>query len=228
MADRPNNGYATKISDKSQKSYKTYLSKHRLALYAGTGAAVCMLTCALDMTLLTSVTLPFLAVAGVHFWHSVLYKESLSTELSHGLFCASILGEVLGGTVVTGFANRTVIHMLVLMMTGVLLGQEPTLLMYAGTRLFLWSCLPWFPEVLRAVLTYASALGGAIAAKYVESVFMSKITSEVKLATPRRRRTSNNTLYSVYKIRRTSLPALGGSNRSVHQAFGFQVRRIHF
>lgn len=222
MADKPNNGYATKITDKNRK-FNSFLPQNRYVTYAGVGLFICLLACALDMTLVASVALPFLAVAVVHFWHAAVYKASVSHEMSHGLFCASILGEILGGTAVTGFASRTAIHLLVLMLTGVLLGQEPTLIMYAGSRLFLWSCLPWFPEILRAILAYASAFGGVIAARYVENVFITNLVAELKLATPRRRRTSNNTLYSFYKMRRTSLPALGGSNKSVHNAFGYQV-----
>lgn len=225
MADKSNNGYASKITDKNKKLNLLLTKKWHITAYAGIGCAICLVTCLLDMAFLASVTLPFLAVTVAHFWHNIIYKGSLSNEISHGLFCASVLGEVLGGTVVTGFANRTVIHLLVLVLTGIILGQEPTLMMYAGSRLFLWSCLPWFPEVLRAILLYVSALGGVIAAKYVESVFISNLVSELKMATaPRRRRTSNNSLYNIYKIRRTSLPALGGSNKSVHGAFGFQVR----
>ena len=224
MAEKSNNGYASKITDKNKKSNFLSTKKWHTAAYAGIGCAVCLLTCFLDMTLITSVTLPFMAVAGVHFWHAIIYKGSLSNEMSHGLFCASVLGEVLGGTAVTGFASRTVIHLLVLMLTGIILGHESTLITYACSRLFLWSCLPWFPEALRAILSHVSAISGIIAAKYVESVFISNLVSEIKLTTPRRRRTSNNTLYSIYKIRRTSLPALGGSNKSVHGAFGFQVR----
>lgn len=224
MADKSNNGYASKITDKNKKSNFLSTKKWHITAYAGIGCAICLMTCLLDIAFLASVTLPFLAVAGAHFWHAIIYKGSLSNEISHGLFCASVLGEVLGGTVVTGFGNRTVIHLLVLILTGIILGQEPTLIMYAGSRLFLWSCLPWFPEVLRAILLYVSALGGVIGAKYVESVFISNLVSELKMTTPRRRRTSNHTLYNIYKIRRTSLPALGGSNKSVHGAFGFQVR----
>lgn len=227
MVDKPNNGYATKISENPQKTNLS-LTKYRITLYAGIGSAICLITCALDMAWLASIILPFFAVAGIHFWHAVILKGSQSSEMSHGLFCASIFGEILGGTAVSGFANRTIVHLLVLMLTGVLLGQEPTLIMYAGSRLFLWSCLPWFPEALRAVLSYASALGGLIAAKYVESVLTTKITSEIKFAAPRRRRTSNNTVYTVYKMRRTSLPALGGSNKSAHHAFGFQVSKDAF
>lgn len=225
MADKSNNGYASKITDKNKKLNALSTKKWHAAAYAGVACAVSLLTCFLDMTLLTSVTLPYMAVAVVHFWHAIIYKASLSNEMSHGLFCASIIGEVLGGTAATGFASRTVIHLLILMLTGIILGHESTLIMYAGSRLFLWSCLPWFPEVLRAILFHVSCLVGNIAAKYVESVFISNLVSEIKLATPRRRRTSNNTLYNIYKIRRTSLPALGGSNKSVHSAFGFQVRR---
>lgn len=225
MADKPNNGYASKITDKNKKSNSLSNKKWHVTAYAGIGCAICLMTCLLDMAFLASGILPFLAVAGAHFWHTIIYKGSLSNEISHGLFCASVLGEVLGGTTVTGFGNRTVIHLLVLILTGIILGQEPTLIMYAGSRLFLWSCLPWFPEVLRAIMLYVSALGGVIAAKYVESVFISNLVAELKMTTtPRRRRTSTNTLYNIYKIRRTSLPALGGSNKSVHGAFGYQVR----
>lgn len=225
MAEKPNNGYTTKITNEKSKKYKSIITNRRFVLYAGVGSVICLLTCA---PMVASAILPFFAVASVHFCHAIINQESISNEMSHGLFCASVLGEIIGGATSPGFASRTAIHLLLLMLTGVLLGQEPTLLMYAGSRLFLWSCLPWVPEVMRAILSYASVLGGVIAAKYIENVFVTKIIAEIKLAAPRRRRTSNNSLYNLYKMRRTSLPALGGSNKSAHHAYGFQVRQTSY
>lgn len=226
MPEESNNGYDTK-SESLKKAVLDPVCEFlrplpiRFCFFAG----LLLLAWASDVT---GFVLPFVAVAAVHFWHAVFHRGKLSSELNHALFCASLFGEIAGaGFEFAGsFWIRTGIHSAVLALTSLLLGQEPTLMLYAGCRFFLWLCLPWLPGSARILLGYSSAVLGAMAAKYVEVFLMAQILPDVKLSTPRRRRTSNNAIFNVYKMRRTSLPALGGSNKSSHHPFGYQVSSI--
>ncbi|GIZ01889.1 uncharacterized protein CEXT_652411 [Caerostris extrusa] len=225
MPDRSNNGYA---KNSGQVFSKKTLAKYFNPLPVKVSIILVALSVVwvLDATRMIGTVLPFLAVAGVHFWHTVLYRGRLTAEMAHLLLCASVLAEIVGNSVATCFGIWTVIHSGILMLTGILVGQEPTLILYASCRLFLWVCLPWMPDTVRTVLYYASIVMGSLAAKYLEALLVGQIVSDMKPPTPRRRRISNNTVYNVYKMRRTSLPALGGSNKAVHHSFGYQARLV--
>ncbi|KAF8764470.1 hypothetical protein HNY73_022537 [Argiope bruennichi] len=226
MQDKPNNGYAKNPGPVQKKAtiFSSLLSKYfnPLPVKIGIGLSVLFLIWLFDSADTIGAALPFLAVAGVHFWHSVFYRNQLTDKMSHFLLCANVLAEVVGGSVSSGFGIWSIIHFAIIFLTCAVVGQESTMALYAGSRLFLWACLPWFPDNVRTVLCYASILAGTIAAKYFETFMITQILSELKLSTPRRRRTSNNTIYNAYKLRRTSLPALGGSNKGVHHSFAYQ------
>ncbi|KAG8178296.1 hypothetical protein JTE90_026267 [Oedothorax gibbosus] len=183
----------------------------------GLSAALLLLSWLADVA---GFVLPFLAVAAVHFWHATLQRGKLTPGLTHAIFCASIFGEILSAAAVDNFWLRTGIHSSVLFLTSLFVGKEPTLMLYAGCRFFLWASVPGVPDTARGLLGYACAVLGTMAAKYVEVFLMAQILPDLKLSAPRRRRSSNNTVFNVYKMRRTSLPALGG--KASHHPFGYQ------
>ncbi|XP_035232307.1 uncharacterized protein LOC118204097, partial [Stegodyphus dumicola] len=225
MTNKPNNGYAARIPEIIHENpvLDPFLKPiRRLPLRITLASVFCLLACCLDVSRLVGIALPFAVVAGAHFWYAILHRNRLTPELTHACLCASIFGEIVSGLAVDGFGCRTIIHTGFILLPSLFIGLEPTLFLHAACRLFLWACLWWILDPARAVLCYASALVGLVAAKYMETLLLVQILSDLKLSTPRRRRTSNNNLYCVYKVRRTSLPALGGSNKSSHIAFGFQ------
>ncbi|GFW25750.1 uncharacterized protein TNCV_1310111 [Trichonephila clavipes] len=228
MPEKPNNGYGKNLGLVYKKRLFDSLSKYFDPLLVKIGIALAAFFAAwfLNVTRMAGTVLPFFAVAGVHFWHSIIYRNRLTPQMSHGMLCVNVLAEIAGGSLSPGFGVWTLIHSVILCLTGLIIGQKATLTLYAGCRLFLWSCLPWIPDSSRTVMCYTSIILGTIAAKYMEAFLITQVLSEMKLSTPRRRRTSNNTIYSIYKMRRTSLPALGGSNKTVHPSLGYQVSVI--
>ncbi|XP_054706537.1 cGMP-inhibited 3',5'-cyclic phosphodiesterase 3A-like [Uloborus diversus] len=221
--DKPkNNGYAVNIPENINTNSKEFYRPLfwfsvacvplLLLISAGYGSA---LICT------SNVALPFAAVASVNFWHGIINRGK--DWFTHAVFCASVFGEIIGASVTVSYCCPSLIHISILGITGFILGnQKLTTGLFATCRLYLIASFPWMPYLIISILCHACILAGRISAKYVESHLTSQIAADLKLSTPRRRRTSNNTIYNIYKVRRTSLPALGGSNKSPHHGYGFQ------